>query len=443
MKKDLLLFEINECSFKFFIYGSKKYNFPKIYEFLKKNEIKIITQDKKEGLNLDPWVQWVSVHTGVPSSQHKVFRMGQVLSKGISQIWDVLQKKKITVLLWGLFNSNLRNTENINLFYPDPWSFTQKAYPREFNSFLILPRYYGKNYPNVSIFKLLIYTIIFFRKIIFSKIFFYLFKNSLNFIKILFITKAKSFNLYFLLDLLSLLIVCKQIKKKKSDLAIISLNAFAHYQHNYWDEKKYEFYYFWYLNKIVEQCQIIEKNYNSVIIFNGFSQKKIKPLYYLRPKNIKNFLDMLNINFLKAEQNMTTGVTVFFDKKVDKNNAICILKSISFFNQSLFEVLDYPETNKIFYKFNCVFYRKAESIKNFKKSSFKIINKIRVLPNNLNNSFIIEKIFNNVIYIKSTSKHVSSGNLYYKNLDFKPYNKKKNNYFPNHQLNKIIINHFS
>jgi hypothetical protein len=197
------------------------------------------------------------------------------------------------------------------------------------------------------------------------------------------------------------------------------------------------------LNKIVEQCQIIEKNYNSVIIFNGFSQKKIKPLYYLRPKNIKNFLDMLNINFLKAEQNMTTGVTVFFDKKVDKNNAICILKSISFFNQSLFEVLDYPETNKIFYKFNCVFYRKVESIKNFKKSSFKIINKIRVLSNNLNNSFIIKKIFNNVIYIKSTSKHVSSGNLYYKNLDFKPYNKKKNNYFPNHQLKKIIINHFS
>jgi hypothetical protein len=166
-------------------------------------------------------------------------------------------------------------------------------------------------------FKLFIYTIIFFRKIIFSKIFFYLFQNSLNFIKILFKTKIKSFNLYFLLDLLSLLIVCKQIEKKKSDLAIISLNAFAHYQHNYWDEKKYEFYYFWYLNKIIEQCQIIEKKYNSVIIFNGFSQKKIKPLYYLRPKNIKNFLDMLNIKFLKAEQNMTTGVTVFFDRKIE------------------------------------------------------------------------------------------------------------------------------
>lgn len=34
-KKNLIIFEINEFDYKFFIYGSKKYNFPQIKNFFK------------------------------------------------------------------------------------------------------------------------------------------------------------------------------------------------------------------------------------------------------------------------------------------------------------------------------------------------------------------------------------------------------------------------
>ena len=79
MKKNLVIFEVNECDFKFFLYGAKKYNFPIISQYLKKkNKIKTFTNDKEEGLNLDPWVQWVSFHTGLLSRKHKVFRLGQL-----------------------------------------------------------------------------------------------------------------------------------------------------------------------------------------------------------------------------------------------------------------------------------------------------------------------------------------------------------------------------
>ena len=201
---------------------------------------------------MDPWVQWVSVHTGIPSKKHKIYRLGQTLDKSTKQIWESLSAKKITCTVWGAFNSTLNNKKNIDLFFPDPWSFNEKAFPDYFNSFLKLPRYYAKNYPDVNKFKIIFYGWIFFYKIIFSRLFFDIIKILPGLIKNFLNSKLKSFNFYFFLDLISLLILQKNIKKNKSELLIVALNSFAHYQHNYWDNNKYEYTYFWYLNKMVE-----------------------------------------------------------------------------------------------------------------------------------------------------------------------------------------------
>ena len=108
MLKNLLLVEINECDFDYFLYGSKKYNYPNIKKFfLNKREIDTFTNDKYEGFNLDPWVQWVSVHTGKLSKYHKIYRLGEKLNKSIDQIWDKLSKKNFKSSIWGAFNSTL------------------------------------------------------------------------------------------------------------------------------------------------------------------------------------------------------------------------------------------------------------------------------------------------------------------------------------------------
>ena len=235
-KKNLIIFEINEFDYKFFIYGSKKYNFPQIKNFFKLEKKNTITKDNKEGLNLDPWVQWVSAHTGKDSNKHKVLRIGQVLDKDIRQVWEKLPNKK-RVSIWGLFNSILRKKNNIDLFYPDPWSFTQKAYPENLNSFLALPRYYAKNYPNFNLSDILNCSLKLLNKVLFSGIIFFIIKNIISLISIFFRSGLSSFNIYFLFDLFSLILLREQLNKNRSDLVIIGLNSFAHYQHNYWNEK--------------------------------------------------------------------------------------------------------------------------------------------------------------------------------------------------------------
>ena len=87
MKKNLLVVEINESDFDYFLYGSKKYNYSAIKKFfLSKEKLKTFTNDNFEGFNLDPWVQWVSVHTGKLSKDHKIYRLGQTLNKTNEQI---------------------------------------------------------------------------------------------------------------------------------------------------------------------------------------------------------------------------------------------------------------------------------------------------------------------------------------------------------------------
>ena len=439
MKKDLVIFEINECDFEYFAYGSKKYNYPLIKKFFKKkNKIKTYTKDNIEGLNLDPWVQWVSVHTGLPSKKHRVFRMGQKIPKNVIQFWEKIAKKNFTISLWGLFNSSFRLKKNINMFIPDPWSFTQKAYPENLSSYLKLPRFYAKNYPNVEKFTILLYGVMFLKKILFTSIFFYILKNSLKFLKIFIYVGLKSFNLYFFLDLISLHILKKEIKFKKSDITIIALNSFAHYQHNFWDEKKNESYYFWYLNEMVKVIYFIDNHYSSSIVFNGFEQKKINPEYAVRPKNFNTILDLLCIKYSKIEPNMTTGATIFFDSIKDKFNTKKILNEIYFYEKHLFYLIDFKNEKKIFFKFNLIFNTNDLKIIMKSKSSFKVINLSKDFSLKTESS-LIKKILENCIFIKSTSVHKQNGTIFAKNFLIEHNNTYK---LENHKLSKYILNHF-
>ena len=434
-KKSLLVLEINECDFDFFYKGSKKYNYPLIKEFFKNKKINYtFTKDKSEGLNLDPWVQWVSVHTGQKSKKHGVLRLGQKLNSKIPQIWDILpQKKKI---LWGLFNSILKSKKNINIFFPDPWSYTQNSHPKHFDNYLKLPRYYAKNYPNIKILNILKNIIIFFLKIIFSKNIFYILKNIHIFLKIFFKYNIKSFNLYFFLDLLSLEIINNQLNKKKTDLAIIGLNSFAHYQHNYWDQNKFEAVYFWYLNQMIKKFISISSKFNSVIIYNGFSQKKIKPQFALRPKKFDDFIKILQIKFYKIEPNMTTGMTIYFKSNKEKKKAIKNISEITYNNYNLFYFINYKNEKKIFFKFNIIF--ATDDIKKIlnKNTKIKVFKKnIRKIPENKN---LLNIIFNNCIFLKSTSIHTASGKMYTKNF----FNNHLHHKIENHKLFYYIVNYF-
>ena len=104
-KKNLLAININEFNLDFLKKGAKKYNCKNILKFLKLKSIKTYSVDKEQDKNLDPWVQNISINTGMKSSKHKIFNLGEKLPSNTFQIWDLLSKKKLRCAVWSPMNT--------------------------------------------------------------------------------------------------------------------------------------------------------------------------------------------------------------------------------------------------------------------------------------------------------------------------------------------------
>jgi Type I phosphodiesterase / nucleotide pyrophosphatase len=71
---------------------------------------------------LEPWIQWVTLHTGVPLSEHGIKDLDEAEKVKHSVFWDGLDEDN--VLLMSPMNVKFRR-RNQSLFMPDPWAASQ------------------------------------------------------------------------------------------------------------------------------------------------------------------------------------------------------------------------------------------------------------------------------------------------------------------------------
>ena len=150
-KKRLLVIHLNEFNLSFLRKGARKYNCKNITKILNYNKINTYSVDKIQDKNLDPWVQSVSINTGIKSSKHKIFNLGQKIPKNLIQIWDLLTKKKIKCAVWGAMNSTYLDNRYLKIFFPDPWNNKSLTKPNDLKKIFELPRLYGQNYTDFKL----------------------------------------------------------------------------------------------------------------------------------------------------------------------------------------------------------------------------------------------------------------------------------------------------
>lgn len=89
--KKIIFIELNEVNLDFVKKYGLKFNFKffnnSFFERLKK------TYSEKEYHLLEPWIQWVSIHTGKTAEEHKVFRLGDIKNFFQEQIFENIEKK--------------------------------------------------------------------------------------------------------------------------------------------------------------------------------------------------------------------------------------------------------------------------------------------------------------------------------------------------------------
>src|SRR5688572_25599283 len=94
-RKQLLLIELNEVNFDV----AQRYVGPlrlrHIDRLLRGHAIRTRSEASYE--QLEPWIQWVSAHSGLTAEQHGVFRLGDIVGSNVPQVFEQLEAAGLSV----------------------------------------------------------------------------------------------------------------------------------------------------------------------------------------------------------------------------------------------------------------------------------------------------------------------------------------------------------
>lgn len=344
--KRLTLIELNEFSVDLLERGRAELDLPHVARLLALRAGATTTDDMVEHRGLDPWVQWVSAHTGVPSAVHGIIHLGDTPSNlGIRQVWETLSEHGVTSGVWGAMNATRNGAENCLFFLPDPWTFSEVAYPPKLNELLSLPRYYSKNYLDVSAAEFAKRTLLLAKFVLGSGALGSILAQTPLVLGGVLRNGINNALLFSLFDLFSTAMFVKYKKRYEPQLSLVFLNSIAHLQHHRWEagEKL--------TGDLVFGLKVIDRvlgmlfaslaEGEAVVVMNALTQKNIvneKPRICYRQINPSKFLSSVGIGFESVEQLMTNDAHVFFASEQDRDHAAKELERARIHNQPLFQV---------------------------------------------------------------------------------------------------------
>ncbi len=352
--KRLILIEMNEINFELVekYVKNHKGKFLGIEKLL--NCTKIITNSENKSEELEPWIQWASVHTGKSYSDHRLFRLGDIVKSKIPQIFEELEKTGVSVGVISSMGVDNRLIKSA-YFIPDPWTQTSpdNSWWSKALSLHISQAVRDNSKSKITIRAILVILIGLIR---FAKINHYFIYLNLA-VKSLFFSWQRA----LLLDLFLHDIHTYLLKYKKPGFSTLFLNAGAHIQHHYFYNSPYIYSKSnirnpeWYiLNKIDPIFEMI-KIYNRIIedyladkeyeliVATGLSQCACDKLeFYYRLRDHFSFLQKIGINFLNVYPKMSRDFTINFKSEADAKLAQIILGEIKIIGkiEPLFGVIE-------------------------------------------------------------------------------------------------------
>ena len=128
LKSPLFLLELNEINFDFVRRYGAVGQLPTLNALAERHGIGT-TLSETEYAHVEPWIQWVTAHTGKRFSEHRVFRLGDIVKANLDQIWEVLERAGIRVGALSPMNASNRLRAPA-FFVPDPWTPTSVSADR-------------------------------------------------------------------------------------------------------------------------------------------------------------------------------------------------------------------------------------------------------------------------------------------------------------------------
>ena len=326
-EKKIIFWELNEINFEYVNYYIDQGKLPNWKKIIKEHGL-FTTIAEKNYKELEPWIQWPTVRTGLTFNEHGVFRLGDMEGSGLKQHWEILEDRGYTVAAISPINAS-NNTKNSPFWMPDPWVDTKisgNGFIRRFSKAI-------KQAVNDNSQEKLSYSSI--STIVEALIT----KSQLSswttyLLSVYGAIKRQHWSKAILLDRLIADIFISLWKRHQPDFSVLFLNSGAHIQHHYMCNaipykgsiRNPE----WYIPKDKDPLLEILEMYDLVLnemqnlrdtrlmISVGLRQIPYeKPEFYWRLKNHDEFLKKLGINFIKVKPRMTRDFLIEFDNEKD------------------------------------------------------------------------------------------------------------------------------
>ena len=338
--KPLILLELNEINFDLLGQYLSKYpgRFPGLEKLVAGAKIHTSSEEAYE--ELEPWIQWASVHTGKSYAEHKLFRLGDVVGSQVPQIFERLEMAGVAI--GGISPMNAENRlKKPAYFIPDPWTKTltdDSWWSRRLGSAVAqaVNDNAQSKITKTSALNILL-GLVWFAKFKHYSLYFKLARKSIG----------SSWRRALVLDLFLHDLHTSFFKDKQPQFSTLFLNAGAHIQHHYFHNSPFisvgsKFKNpAWYISPKLDPFSEMLEVYDRIIeeyladdeyeliVATGLSQlpyDRVK--YYYRLKDHFDFLKKIGINFLDIHPRMTRDFLVTFDSMEDAATAQNILSGL-------------------------------------------------------------------------------------------------------------------
>lgn len=347
--QQLLLLELNEVNFDFVRFYCKDGLLPNFNALIETSGwLETISESRYE--HLEPWIQWVTAHTGKSFSEHGVFRLGDINDAAHLQIWEFLESHGIKAGAVSPMNAT-NNMKEPTLFLPDPWTPTSVSAP------FLLRQMFGAIKQAVNDNAQARVTA---KSAIWLTLGLAAYASPRNYgfyFRLLRLSMSHNWAKAVLLDLLLADVFEVETAERNLGFASLFLNAAAHIQHHYmFSSKAYSgdcrnppSYITGDVDPVFEIYKVYDRILGSVrrrlpaariMIATGLHQVPHEVLtYYWRLKDHDGFLRMLGVPFETVEPRMSRDFVVRCASVEDAKNAERVLaESVTDEGEVLFEV---------------------------------------------------------------------------------------------------------
>lgn len=337
MTSRLLVLELNEVNFEAISSYIEQGHLPHFSAFLERHGLAETTSEK-EYENLEPWIQWVTAHTGLTLREHGIFRLGDIVNSEIVQIWERLADYGVSVGAISPMNAKCRGSK-WDFFLPDPWTKTNMvAPPLTQQMFSAIAQIINDNaQKKVSLHHL--------RDLLIGGAFTALPGNYLSYVKYLLQIPSRPWTKAIFLDQMLADLFTRLIQKNGTQFATLFLNSAAHIQHHYmFSSSAYpdtmrnpE----WYVKLGQDPLLDVYMAYDRILgdlrarfpdarimLATGLHQEPHPALtYYWRLKDHAAFLKKIGVSFQRVEPRMSRDFVIFCETTAEATRAAAILES--------------------------------------------------------------------------------------------------------------------